>query len=94
MTSRQARASKKLNRSQAKQHNQIVLVNGEPVEAAVDRYVPTFDGIAVEVIEVEILRTLAPFGMTNGYTVDIGDKPRTIRSMGGDEDYLLLILEI
>lgn len=91
---RQQRASKKLSSSQGKQYNQNITVNGEPLQAAVDRYVPTFDGVAVEVIEVEIHRSLAPFGLRNGHTVDIGDKPRLIRSMGGDEDYLLLILEI
>ncbi len=92
--SRQDRASKKLSKSQSKQYDQAITINGQPLQAAVDRYSPTFDGVVVEVIEVEIHRSLVPFGLRQGDSVDIGDKPRLIRSMGGDEDYVLLVLEI
>lgn len=88
------RANQKLNSSQSKVFDQQISINGKPYMAAVDRYTPTFDGVAAEVIEVEILCSVAPANLANGHIVDIGDKPRPIRSIGGDGHHLLLILEI
>lgn len=88
------RANNKLNNSQSKLFDQEIIINGLYVVGSIDRYTNIFDGVAVEVIEVEILRSQAPINLTIGASVDIGDMPRTVRSIGGDEDHLLLVLDI
>lgn len=87
------KALEKLDSSQSKTFDEPITINGsKPINAAIDRYTDTFEGAVYEVIEVEVALSLLPFGTLNGGIVDIGDGPRSIRTMSNDGRHATLIL--